>query len=111
MAFFRFPFLASWEPVARIAREQALTNWLTSSFDSAKVLGYLSARQAPRRHPQLPPQFQRHFPFRQSFSRLCAVQIRLHSHRQLAKPRKWKSSIPMAPLIWPKTGSTIRDRF
>ncbi len=52
-------------------------------------------------------QFQRAFPLRHSFRRLCVPQMTFHSDWQFAKPRCWNRSIPRHVFVWPNTGSMI----
>ena len=47
---------------------------------------------------------------RQIFSRLCVRQISCHSAATFSNPRNRNPRMPRTPLIWPKTGSTIRFR-
>jgi hypothetical protein len=54
--------------------------------------------------PQLTPALQLR---RQIFKRLWVRQISCHSAETFSKPRSRNPRMPRAPLIWPKTGSTI----
>jgi hypothetical protein len=48
--------------------------------------------------------------WRQILRRLCVKHTSRHSPRTLVSPRSRKRRNPRAPLIWPKTGSTITFR-